>query len=190
MAVLESEGNPKALKAYYPRIPYSSHLSEALKEISNLDLSHKDVLLQVIQKICDDESVGLQEYSNENVGRESIISFLQEVLQQLPDAVFAATDHGIHYSPEILPDEKQEIESLTKTLAGLKSQSDALDKLVNNISELGPLYKIWIHGAPENPIKKDLKLSKEVSHCHHNTNLLPFVIVECFLIALKNITIL
>jgi hypothetical protein len=163
VADLGSEANSKVLKAYYPRIPYSSYLSEAIKEISSLDISHKDVLLQVIRKICHEESSGLQEYSNENVGRESIISFLQDVLNQLPDAVFAATDQGIHYSPELLSDEKTEIESLAKTLAGLKARSAALDKLVNNISELGPLYNIWIQGAPELPIAEHRTVSKEVS---------------------------
>lgn len=163
VADLGSEANSKVLKAYYPRIPYSSYLSEAIKEISSLDISHKDVLLQVIRKICHEESSGLQEYSNENVGRESIISFLQDVLNQLPDAVFAATDQGIHYSPELLSDEKTEIESLAKTLAGLKARSAALDKLVNNISELGPLYNIWIQGALELPIAEHRTVSKEVS---------------------------
>ena len=163
MADLDSEANSKVLKAYYPRIPYSTYLSEVIKEISSLDISHKDVLLQVIRKICHEESSGLQEYSNANVGRESVISFLQDVLNQLPDAVFAATDQGIHYSPELLSDEKTEIESLAKMLAGLKARSAALDKLANNISELGPLYNIWIHGAPELPIAEHKTVSKEVS---------------------------
>ena len=125
------------------------------------------MLLQVIRKVCHEEASGLQEYSNGNVGRESIISFLQDVLDKLPDAVFAATDQGIHYSPEILSDEKLEIESMTNTLAGLRARSDALDKLVNNISELGPLYKIWIHGAPARSIVTDKTESKEVSRIFH-----------------------
>lgn len=167
VADLDSEANSKVLKAYYPRIPYSSYLSEAIKEISSLDISHKDILLQVIRKICHEESTGLQEYSNENVGREAIISFLQDVLNQLPDAVFAATDQGIHYSPELLSDEQAEIESLAVTLSGLKARSAALDKLVNNISELGPLYNIWIQGAPELPIVEHRTVSNEVSQiCH------------------------
>lgn len=167
VAELDTEANSKVLKAYYPRIPYSSYLSEAIKEISSLDMSHKDALLQVMRIICHEESCGLQEYSNENVGRESIISFLQDVLNQLPDAVFVATDEGIHYSPELLSDEKTEIESLAKTLAGLKARSAALDKLVNNITELGPLYNIWIQGAPELPIVEHRTVSTEVSQISH-----------------------
>jgi hypothetical protein len=137
-------------KAYYPKINYDPLKSKVLSDSTVNESSHTNILSKLVKEICEIESIGLKEYSDENKGRESIIAALQEVLSQLPEEILSACNDDMTFLPELSVDEKEETESLKRTLYILKKQSVELEKYESNISELGRHYNLWIDGVPEN----------------------------------------
>lgn len=137
------------IKAYYPKIDYDASQSAAFEQSSNSSSSHKEILIKLVQEICQNESTGLQNYGNDNVGRESMISSLRDILSCLPDEVANAVENSATFSPELTNDEKEEISLLQRTLADLEGQYSQLGKFEANISDLGAKYKIWVDGVPD-----------------------------------------
>lgn len=146
----KSKEKKTVTKAYYPKISYDPLKSKVLSDTTINKSSHTTILTKLVKEICENELNGLKEYSNENKGRESIMAALQEVLSQLPEEILSACNDDMIFLPELSVDEKEETESLKRTLSILKKQSLDLEKYESNISELGEHYNLWIDGVPEN----------------------------------------
>jgi hypothetical protein len=138
-----------SMKAYYPKIDYDASQSAVVERATNSSSSHKEILIKLVQEICQNESDGLQNYGTENKGRESIISSLRDILSCLPDEIASAVENSGTFCPELTTDEKEEISSLQRTLADLEGQYLQLGKFEANISELGVKYNMWFHGPPD-----------------------------------------
>lgn len=137
------------MKAYYPKIDFDTSQSAAVELASNSSSSHREILIKLVDEICRNESIGLHNYGNDNKGRESIISSLQDILSHLPDEIASAVENSATFSPELTTDEKEEILQLEKTLADLEEQHLQLGKFEANISDLAAKYNMWVDGAPD-----------------------------------------
>lgn len=137
----------KIVKSYYPSIHHDFAQLGTTDQDPIATSLRKDTLMKLVTNICQTEISGLQHYSDQNKGREAVISFLCEILSKLPAEVAASVDDSTIFSPELTAEEERERESLEEQLNELKMQSSELLKFENDITEFGTRYNSWIHGA-------------------------------------------
>ena len=148
-AVNLAPNSTKIVKSYYPSIHHDfTHLSTTDQHPITTSL-HKDTLVKLVTDVCRTEVAGLQYYSDQNKGREAVVSFLCEILSKLPAEVAASVDDSTIFSPELTAEEERERESLEEQLNELKVQSSELLKFENDITEFGTRYNSWVHGTSE-----------------------------------------
>lgn len=165
----DSKYTSNLMKTKYPKSDFHIHPSTILQNCE--DLSHRTVLIQLLNQICESEKEDLHSFvdrfkSSDN--HEKItLSFIDKIISEsneLIEEVKKSCPNDIKFTPEWSHEEREELHSLTNLRNSLKTLSNKLDiyEKDNNLTTLANENNLWL-GSSCQPFQSRLELMRETT---------------------------
>ena len=131
-------------KSYYPK---TSLNIERVRKINRINKSHKDILIELLNVICEKELTSIQTYfesnSNTSATRDIIKDNILNFLTDMPHLVDDNCPNDSQFFPELSRIENNNIKSLSSIKESLEKQSYLLDKYESDINKFGNDFQLW-----------------------------------------------